>query len=605
MSRPQKKCDLVMKGGVTSGVVYPRAITELSRQYQFSSIGGTSAGAIAAAVTAAGEYARAGGRDDVFEQVVNKLPDELGGSSSQDKHSNLFHLFQPMRPLAKFYAVIAAGLGRSGFAKFAAILLASLRGFPVAALLGTLPGVLVAVLSWTASPEWLRPLGEALAVGLAVGGALIGILLAIVLTAARIPKNHWGICSGMTEPPERNTPALVPWLGDYLDKLAGKTSGEPLTFGDLTARGINLQMVTTNLTNGRPYSMPFGEHTHFYFKPDELRPFFPDYVVKWMEQHQGVRPSRDKDGEVKSDGFSILPDAKDLPVIVAVRMSLSFPFLFCPVPFYGVDFGYGPKNDGKHVPEPCFFVDGGLANNFPMNLFDRPIPRWPTFGINLRDTEDVRHHQKVFIPCNNSGGLEEWWTRFDKKTGLSGLFSFFGLLFDTSRNWRDNLQLSAPGYRDRVVHIGLDPSKEGGLNLDMDKTAIDALTERGQEAGGAILSRYSPTAAYPRDPKCVVDLDNQKWVRFRSFMELLEDALLSIDAAVPFSMAGEPNYLQLLARANTMGYSMSNPQRIYATNFLNALLALVPMISAARSRGESFQTKAPKPQPDLRATPHF
>jgi hypothetical protein len=33
LGRPQKKCDLVMKGGVTSGVVYPRAITELSREY--------------------------------------------------------------------------------------------------------------------------------------------------------------------------------------------------------------------------------------------------------------------------------------------------------------------------------------------------------------------------------------------------------------------------------------------------------------------------------------------------------------------------------------------------------------------------------------------
>lgn len=51
-------CDLVMKGGITSGVVYPKAIELLSHQYRFKSIGGTSAGAIAAVVTAAAEYQR-------------------------------------------------------------------------------------------------------------------------------------------------------------------------------------------------------------------------------------------------------------------------------------------------------------------------------------------------------------------------------------------------------------------------------------------------------------------------------------------------------------------------------------------------------------------
>src|SRR6266700_211151 len=37
-----KKCDIVMKGGITSGVVYPRAVTRLAREYRFQSIGGTS-----------------------------------------------------------------------------------------------------------------------------------------------------------------------------------------------------------------------------------------------------------------------------------------------------------------------------------------------------------------------------------------------------------------------------------------------------------------------------------------------------------------------------------------------------------------------------------
>ena len=49
------ECDIIMKGGITSGVVYPKTILRMAEQYRFRSIGGTSAGAIAAALTAAAE----------------------------------------------------------------------------------------------------------------------------------------------------------------------------------------------------------------------------------------------------------------------------------------------------------------------------------------------------------------------------------------------------------------------------------------------------------------------------------------------------------------------------------------------------------------------
>ena len=41
-SRPTRSCDVVMKGGITSGVVYPHAICELARTYRFVDVGGTS-----------------------------------------------------------------------------------------------------------------------------------------------------------------------------------------------------------------------------------------------------------------------------------------------------------------------------------------------------------------------------------------------------------------------------------------------------------------------------------------------------------------------------------------------------------------------------------
>ena len=45
-----------MKGGITSGVVYPEAVLELHEDFDFRCIGGASAGAIAAAATAAAQF---------------------------------------------------------------------------------------------------------------------------------------------------------------------------------------------------------------------------------------------------------------------------------------------------------------------------------------------------------------------------------------------------------------------------------------------------------------------------------------------------------------------------------------------------------------------
>ena len=51
-------CDVVMEGGVTSGIIYAAAVAELSKHYRFRSIGGSSIGAFAAALAAAAEYSR-------------------------------------------------------------------------------------------------------------------------------------------------------------------------------------------------------------------------------------------------------------------------------------------------------------------------------------------------------------------------------------------------------------------------------------------------------------------------------------------------------------------------------------------------------------------
>ena len=71
-------CDLVMKGGITSGIVYPLAACELARQYRFRSIGGSSAGAIGAVLVAAAEHGRASGG---FRKLA-EIPIKLGPTSA-------------------------------------------------------------------------------------------------------------------------------------------------------------------------------------------------------------------------------------------------------------------------------------------------------------------------------------------------------------------------------------------------------------------------------------------------------------------------------------------------------------------------------------------
>src|SRR6476620_1772231 len=108
---PEKlECDLVMRGGITSGIVYPRAIANLAETYNFRSIGGTSAGAIAAAATAAAQFGANNG-DDRF-QTIYELPKKL--AKLKDGKSTLQRLFQPQPGTSRLFSLLMSGLDREG-----------------------------------------------------------------------------------------------------------------------------------------------------------------------------------------------------------------------------------------------------------------------------------------------------------------------------------------------------------------------------------------------------------------------------------------------------------------------------------------------------------
>ena len=69
-------------------------------------------------------------------------------------------------------------------------------------------------------------------------------------------------------------------------------------------------------------------------------------------------------------GFLRLPCADKLPVVVAVRMGLSFPILVYAVPLYSRNATY-PLNGGiQQTLRRCWFCDAGNSGNLPIRLID-------------------------------------------------------------------------------------------------------------------------------------------------------------------------------------------------------------------------------------------
>ena len=103
---PDAVCDLIMKGGITSGVIYPKLIGKLAEKYRLKNIGGTSAGAIAAAGAAAAEFRRHTQHTDAGFIELKRLPEILGECISIEggKRSLLLSLFQPTSSLRLSFA---------------------------------------------------------------------------------------------------------------------------------------------------------------------------------------------------------------------------------------------------------------------------------------------------------------------------------------------------------------------------------------------------------------------------------------------------------------------------------------------------------------------
>ncbi len=354
-SHPGGPCDIVMKGGITSGVVYPYAVCEIARHYRLKNIGGTSAGAIAATAAAAAEYGRqapGGGFKLLAEQ-----PRWLG------EGTRLLDLFQPQQGTKRTYRVFLAALeGKTVPGRSLMTVGAIITTYWWAAFLGGALGITTGYALATSNSLRWPVLGLVSVALLTLIGAVVGATTALIVGFTRnVPSNRFGLCTGFGDGVRRGTPPLTEWLADLIDKLAGLSASEgPLTFGQLirgrdgtgtsSSRAINLQMITTNLSQGTPHRLPFESGTWF-FDPVEFAEYFPPRIVTHLieKSREELAAIVARDSASRSEERRLLhrlvgnrmlplPAPENLPVVVATRFSLSFPVLLSAIPLYVVDY---------------------------------------------------------------------------------------------------------------------------------------------------------------------------------------------------------------------------------------------------------------------------
>ncbi|UIJ83143.1 patatin-like phospholipase family protein [Rhizobium leguminosarum] len=562
MSAPEQSCDLVMKGGITSGVVYPKAVVKLSRRYRFRNIGGTSAGAIAAVVTAAAEYGRA---DRGFEKI-EALPQQLSAT--------LLEKFQPRPEFRPIFNLMLAAMTK----RMAGTLFALLKGYPVPALLGAIPAIIVAIMIpfiWQSMPA-------------AVLAVLLFLFLLVLLPAATaafvaardvvrgLPKVDYGLCSGMTQSyMPAGHPALTEWLADTIDIVAGRpATGAPLGVKDLQSREVLVQTVTTDITSHRPYVLPMENNLH-YFSEREFRSLFPARVVDAML-------TTPKEGSSDLYPFKI----DNLPLVVLARMSLSFPALISAVPLYRIDYTLvGVPEQDRLVR--CMFSDGGLSSNFPVHFFDRFLPSRPTFGISLgeydrrREKPETVGETRVFLPTKAGQG------QLLPTRDFTGLVAFVFALFDSAKDWQDSLQSILAGYRERIVTVSLKP-EEGGFNLDMPPDRINQLIDFGERAGDLINSDFK--------------LDEHKWRRYLVEVRALDEMLRQFaDAYVEAPEPGSLGYGQIATDYAPSSYKELTPsERQILRERAEAIAALGKAFQALQPL-DGFDDHLPKSRSRIRS----
>ena len=611
---PPLECDIVMKGGITSGVVYPGAVLKLKERYRFRSIGGASAGGIAAAVVAAAEHNRLGGGFD----VVAKLPETL------KKPRIMLQLFQPDRSTRPLFEAL---IGFIEHGKLFGALMVPVRLWPA-----PLAAALVAVASIALS--WAGDADAAFAVA-GVGAAILLFLVGLAAEAwhgiGRLNANAFGLCRLGPGVGTEEKPALTAWLHELIQDAAGRSRDDlPLTCAELWGidplpkgaddeqraaheeeviarsrdpkqREVDLQMMTTDLTHGRPMRLPAQYALHggeleegrgLLFKREEMAGFFPEAVVDRLVD---LAPRGPAPAGPPPPGFTRFPIGPDLPVIVATRMSLSFPVLISALPLWEL----GPGGEPRRV----IFSDGGITSNFPIHFFDSLLPSRPTFGLQLTGfppgenaPEKLEDQCEAVTPPGPVADQAPVTTAV-----IEDLFGFFTAIKDALQNWRDNAQSQLPGFRDRIAHIKL-ARGEGGLNLAMDAKVVGRLNKRGECAGEDLIELFVGDGTSPAR-----HWNDHRFTRFRVAMSALERVLRGYEEKYDWpinkgDLVTTP-YVERIAAGGDPPFALGPKELKFAQTVTDAYRELVGTWGEGDNRQTLDDAGVPLPPSVLRAVP--
>ncbi|MBI5279727.1 MAG: patatin-like phospholipase family protein [Burkholderiales bacterium] len=628
-------CDIVLTGGVASGVVYPWAIVEIARAFRFRSIGGTSVGAMAAALAAAAEYGRRTGHQSPFE-VLRRLPAALG--EPVDGKTRMFSLFQT-KPAGKRIMEVWGKLGTGisvpelGRAQVVGAVFSVYRS---AGVWGALVGLLVAALFF----GWVIGIAFAFALSMVLGAAL-GFVLGIVIAIGKdllygVIRNNLGLCAGGTTEETgsdgKRRPGLVEWLHEGIQRSAGlKSTDPPLTFRDLWCaplypggprqkcsgqdapdrRSIDLQAITTNVTLGRPYRLPLTDRrSRLYFKRKELEDYFPKVVLDALVRAARPYPPHNTDpppGRVDADLLEL--PGSGMPIVVAARLSLSFPLLFSAVPLWALDH---EQERGKRDLKRCLFSDGGVSSNFPVHMFDEALPRWPTFGLWLDRRNPYMPEQRIFFPRYHEQGWGDSWNRFDpdaagpgvpgyKNQGFKYLVGFLMALVTGGISWRDRVSFRLPHVRNRVARLLLKPG-EGGLNIAMPRDKILRMAhEYGTKVGQMFVERFADV-----DGKPSRDWGEQRWVRMQVMLEGLRERLEGFRTSAEWAKHTVPMSQAIREAIKVPPVRDRRPDQHKEltpsqAKSLEQLLAAVQKLEVELDEAESSFSPVPRPELRLRS----
>ncbi len=609
-----KECDIVLKGGITSGIVYPRAICKLASRYRFRNIGGTSVGALCAALVAAAEFGRTriDNRNKTGESFdkAHEVAGQLAETDSSGR-TKMFKLFQPQKKVSRLYFLIASLLyGKEDWITKVRDALAVFKFYLAAGVLIGAASSIVLFFGESLVPflafsplTFLQMILISTAISLIFG---VGIFISRSLKYLA-ENNYFGFCTGFDGERDDDTPSLVQWMHNNIQEYSNKQSNRPLTFGELWSgypntspnysnpagikrsdRQIQLQFIATNISHGRPYTLPFEPDsfgtTVFYFKPIEMRQFFPDEVVSWLkEKSPDYVPNEDQEEQILR-----LPRAEDLPIIFAARLSLSYPILLSAVPLHAINHYKSPPELAK-----CWFSDGGICSNFPIHFFDQPFPKRPTFGIDLLDLDDSLVPEEPWMPAGDMDGVHPRWYEF------SNVFDFLFSVLNAGLNWIDNLQMTAPGFRDRIVHIVIDPKKEGGLHLNLEEGLLTRLADRGEKAADELIKRF-----YRGDHD--LNWDHHRFVRFRTTMMLFEKKFRAFKERLALLNKASQDELFSYDQADFKWVNCDHKSNaIEATQRLSDLIDEWEKLFGVGWKPPTFDTNAPEPRPKWQMTPRI